>query len=170
MKTLITAAFLLTLPILGNAEEVAYPEGNPLMTLTIPEGWRSHQEDGVLSAAASEELDMLLVVRPLEATKKQGSEALAEVKAALDKVYGDAIEYDKLEEGGTENLGFYILNSTAKTQTADEGETTSYINSLIVTFPDSDQLLLVQFLATEAGSKKHGEALGEVVASLKKAE
>lgn len=167
LKLLCAIACVFTVPVF--AEEVAYPANEPLITLTIPEGWRSHQEDGVLSAAASQELDTLLVVRPLKATRKQGSEAVAEIKEALEKVYGDAIEYDKLEEGGTENLGFYILNATAKTQTPDEGVTTSYVNSIIVSFPDSDELLLVQFLSTAPGSEKHGEEIGQVVASIKKA-
>lgn len=162
-------ALLLAAPARAN-EEVGFPEDSPLITLTLPEGWVFKHNDGALQAAASEELDTLLIVRPLEATKKDGSAALAEIKAPLDKTYGDAIAYDKLEEGGTENLGFYILNATAKTENGAEGVATSYITSIMITFPDSDQLLLAQFLSTEKGAQENGEAILKVIQSLKKAE
>ena len=172
MKTLLklsAAVFLLTLPAMAADQEVAYPEDSPLITMTIPDGWLTHQQDGVFQAAASKDLDTMLVVKPLKATKKQGSQAIAEIKEALDKTYGENIEYAKLEEGGTSNLGFYVLNAKAKLHTAD-GDTTSFVNSLMVTFPDSDELLLVQFLSTEAGADKNGDAIGEIIGSLKKAE
>ena len=107
----------------------------------------------------------MMTVKPLTATKKQGSEAVAEIKEELAKSYGENIEYDKIEEGGTSNLGYYVLNAEAKVQ-----DVTSFINSLIVTLPDSDELLLVQFASTAAGSKKNGEAIGEIIQSLKKVE
>lgn len=169
------SSLLLSLVVLLSAmpvrasEEVGFPEEGPLITLTLPEGWVYKHGDGALQAAASEELDTLLIVRPLEATKKQGSEAIAEIKAPLDKTYGDAIEYDKLEEGGTEDLGFYVLNATAKTPNGSEGVATSYIVSIMITFPDSDQLLLAQFLSTEKGAEENGEAILRVIQSLKKA-
>lgn len=40
----------------------------------------------------------------------------------------------------------------------------------MVTLPDSDKLLLVQFLSTEEGSEKNSGAIGAIVDSLKKAE
>ncbi len=162
-------ALLLAAPARAN-EEVGFPEEGPLITLTLPEGWVYKHNEGVLQAAASEDLDTMLIVRPLEATKKEGSQALEEIKAPLDKTYGEAIEYDKLEEGGTENLGFYILNATAKTQTGNEGVVNSYIVSIMITFPDSDQLLLAQFLSTEKGAQDNAEAIVKIIQSLKKVE
>lgn len=111
----------------------------------------------------------MLVVKPLNATKKEGSQAVAEIKEALDKVYGENIEYDKLEEGGATNLGLCVLNATAKTHSQNEGDVTALINSIIVSFPDSEELLLVQFLSTVEGSEKNGEAIAEVIRSIKKA-
>lgn len=167
---LCVAAFCLTLSVLADDKEIEYPESNPVITVTIPDGWLTHQQDGVLQAAASQNLDTMLVVKPLNATKKEGSQAVAEIKEALDKAYGESIEYDKLEEGGASNLGLYVLNATAKTPSQNEGDVTAFINSIIVSFPDSEELLLVQFLSTAEGSEKNGEAISEVIRSIKKVE
>ncbi len=48
----------------------------------------------------------MLVLRPLNATKKQGSEAITEIKTALAEAYGDNIEYEKLEKVGRRTLAF----------------------------------------------------------------
>lgn len=173
MKTLLkisAAAFLLTLPAMAEDQELSYPEDNPLVTLTIPDGWSARQKNGVLQAAASADLDTLLVVRPLKAGKKQASQAVAEIKEALETSYGENIAYDKIEEGGASNLGLYVLNAKAKTHTANAGDITAFVNSIIVSFPDSDELLLAQFLSTEVGTEKNGEAIAGIVHSLKKAE
>lgn len=172
MKTslaLCLAALLFSLPARAG-EDVEFPKDEPLISFTIPDGWKTHEEGGVFQAAASQDLDTMLVIRPLKATKKQGSQVIAEIKETLDKTYGDAIEYDKLEEGGTSNLGFYVLNAEAKTHSANEGDVTSHINSLMITFPDSDELLLAQFLSTQAGSDANGEDIASIIHSLKKAE
>ena len=170
MKTILkicAATFLFCLPAMAADQEVGFPEEGPLISLTIPDGWLHEYQGGMLHAASSQDLDTMtmMTVKPLTATKKQGSEAVAEIKEELAKSYGENIEYDKIEEGGTSNLGYYVLNAEAKVQ-----DVTSFINSLIVTLPDSDELLLVQFASTAAGSKKNGEAIGELIQSLKKVE
>ena len=170
MKTILkicAATFLFCLPAMAADQEVGFPEEGPLISLTIPDGWLHEYQGGMLHAASSQDLDTMtmMTVKPLTATKKQGSEAVAEIKEELAKSYGENIEYDKIEEGGTSNLGYYVLNAEAKVQ-----DVTSFINSLIVTLPDSDELLLVQFASTAAGSKKNGEAIGEIIQSLKKVE
>ena len=170
MKTILkvcAATFLFSLPAMAADQEVGFPEEGPLISLTIPDGWLHEYQGGMLHAASSQDLDTMtmMTVKPLTATKKQGSEAVAEIKEELAKSYGENIEYDKIEEGGTSNLGYYVLNAEAKVQ-----DVTSFINSLIVTLPDSDELLLVQFASTAAGSKKNGEAIGEIIQSLKKVE
>lgn len=162
------ALFLSALPAM--AVEIAYPEASPLITFSIPEEWPHREDGGEFQAAASTDLETLLIIKPLKATKKEGSAAIAEIKAPLDKTYGDAIEYKKLQEGGTENLGLYVLNATAKTSTADEGEKTSHIVSVMITFPDSDELLLAQILTTQDGSEKNGEAIDAFLKSIAKAE
>ena len=175
MKTILkvcAATFLFSLPAMAADQEVGFPEEGPLITLTIPDGWLHEYQGGMLHAASSQDLDTMtmMTVKPLTATKKQGSEAVAEIKEELAKSYGENIEYDKIEEGGTSNLGYYVLNAEAKVHSANEGDVTSFINSLIVTMPDSDELLLVQFASTAAGSKKNGEAIGEIIQSFKKVE
>ena len=170
MKTILkicAATVLFCLHAMAADQEVGFPEEGPLISLTIPDGWLHEYQGGMLHAASSQDLDTMtmMTVKPLTATKKQGSEAVAEIKEELAKSYGENIEYDKIEEGGTSNLGYYVLNAEAKVQ-----DVTSFINSLIVTLPDSDELLLVQFASTAAGSKKNGEAIGEIIQSLKKVE
>lgn len=167
---LCAALSLFVVPAMAESETVSYPASAPLVTLTIPDGWQSREEKGVLQAASSQDLDTMLVLRPLTATKKQGSEAIAEIKSSLADAYGDNIEYDKLEEGGTESLGFYVLNSKVTTHSANEGDVEVFMNSIIISLPDSDHLLLAQFLSTTKGSEKNGEAIMSIVKSLAKAE
>ncbi len=44
------------------------------------------------------------------------------------------------------------------------------MNSILITLPDSDHLLLAQFLSTKKGAEKNGEAIMSIVKSLAKAE
>jgi hypothetical protein len=158
---------LLALPAMAADQEMSYPEEGPLITVVVPDGWISAYEDGELHAAASEKLDTLLTVKTLEATKKEGTAAIAEIKAPLDEAFGEGITHGELQEGGAENLGFYLINSKAKS-TTDEGEQTSFINSVMVVLPDSEQVLLVQIMSSEEGSEKHGEAIDKILKSIKK--
>jgi len=172
MKLLLNlcATTFLAVSAMAQSETVSYPAQSPLVTLTIPDGWQSREEKGVLQAASSADLDTMLVVRPLNATKKQGAEAIAEIKSALAGAYGDNIEYDELEEGGTEDLGFYVLNSKTTMHSANEGDVEVFMNSIIISLPDSDELLLAQFLSTAKGAEQNGEAIMSVVKSLAKAQ
>ncbi len=170
MKTtlkLLLATVLFTLPALAADQEMGYPEEGPLITVVVPDGWISAYEDGELHAAASEKLDTLLTVKKLEATKKEGTAAIAEIKAPLDEAFGENITHGELKEGGTENLGFYLINSKAKS-TTDEGETMTFINSVMVVLPDSEEVLLVQIMATEEGAEKNGDAIAQILSSIKK--
>jgi len=165
---LATIAFTFTAA--ASEQTFAFPKNQPLIEITIPDGWLANQEGDILQAAASESLDTLLTVRPLAATKDRGSEAIAEIKDALAEPYGDDIEYDALEEGGAENLGFYILNATAKIQSQNEGNVTVYINSIMITFPDTNELLLAQFLSTETGAQENGAAIASIISSISNAQ
>lgn len=172
MKTLpaiLLAVLLPALPVLAADQEMSYPEEGPLVTVVIPDGWISAYEGGALNAAASGELDTMLTLKPLAATKSEGAAAIAEIKAPLDEAYEGSITHGELQEGGAENLGLYVINSKAKMNTADEGEKMVFINSVMITFPDTDQLLLLQVISTEAGSEKNGEAIDQILKSIKKA-
>ena len=100
MKTILkicAATFLFCLPAMAADQEVGFPEEGPLISLTIPDGWLHEYQGGMLHAASSQDLDTMtmMTVKPLTATKKQGSEAVAEIKEELAKSYGENIEYDK---------------------------------------------------------------------------
>lgn len=166
LKILFTT-FVLVLPALAADQEMSYPEEGPLITVVVPDGWLSAYEDGELHAAASDKLDTLLTVKTLEATKKDGGAAIAEIKAPLDEAFGEGITHGEMQEGGAENLGFYLINSKAKS-TTDEGEQTTFINSVMVVLPDSEQVLLVQIMASEEGSEANGEAIDQILKSIKK--
>jgi hypothetical protein len=167
---LCAAALLHAIPATAADQEVGYPENNARIALTIPDGWVSREKDGILQAAASEELDTMLIVRPLKAKKTEGSQAIAEVKNSLSELYGERIDYSELEEGGSDHMGVYVLNAKAVVRTADATDVNAIINSLILTFPDNDDLVLAQILTTEAGLEKNGEDIGKLVQSIQRAE
>ena len=166
LKIFVTT-LLLALPAMAADQEMSYPEEGPLITLVVPDGWISGYEDGEFHAASSDKMDSMLTIKTLSATKKEGAAAIAEIKAPLDESFGENITHGEMQEGGSENLGFYLINSKAKT-TTDEGETKVFINSVMVILPDSEKLLLVQILSNEGGSEKNGEAIDQILKSIKK--
>lgn len=164
------AALCFSLPLM--AEDLEYPSDGPLITLSMPEGWKHQEADGVLQAVAGDDMETMFVLKPLKATKKEGSAAIAEIKEPLDKMYDGHIEYDKMEESGVPdgNMNLYTINSTAEVDTADQGKVTSFVNSIMISFPDTDELLLAQFISTKAGFRANADGIREIVNSLKKAE
>ena len=167
-RPLLALLLLSTLPALAADQEMSYPEEGPIVTVVIPDGWIHGYDDGALNAASSGDLETLLTLKPLLAKKSEGSAALEEIKAPLDEAYEGNITHSEVQEGGAENLGLYVVNSKAK-MTANDGETNIFINSVMITFPDTDQILLLQVISTEAGSEKNGEAIDQILKSIKKA-
>lgn len=164
LPILLLATLLPTLCAFGEDQEMPYPEEGPLVTVVIPDGWTSNYEDGALNAASSDDQETVLTLKPLAATKSEGAAAVAEIKAPLDEAFAGSITHGELQEGGAENLGLYVINSKAH-----EGETPMFINSVMITFPDSDRILLLQLTSTEAGSEMNGEAIDKILKSIKKA-
>ena len=168
LARLLLALLLPTLPALAADREMSYPEESPLISVVMPEGW-IHEYDGeTLNAASSSDLETLLTIKPLAATKSEASAAIAEIKAPLDEAYEGSITHGEVQEGGAENLGLYVINSKAKMKANDE-ETDVFINSVMITFPDTDQILLLQVISTGAGAEKNGEAIDQLLKSIKKA-
>jgi len=171
-NTLILAFATLCISLPLAAEDVEFPSEGPLITLSIPDDWKHEEVDGILQAVAGDDMETMFSLKPLQATKKEGSAAIAEIKEPLDKMYEGEITYDEMVESGVPdgNMNLYTINAEAKLHSADQGEVTSFVNSIMISFPDTDELLLAQFISTKAGFRANAEGIKEIVGSLKKAE
>lgn len=167
MKSLLTlclCSVLLSIAAHAADQNVSYPEDKPAITLTLPEDWVSETKQGRLYAHPPDDVSLFVEVKPLDATKKEGSKAIAEIKEWISQNFED-VKYDKLEEGGTNGLGLYILNAEGV-----GGDGKAFLNAAMVTFPDSDELFLMLAIATPDGSEKYGKTAAGIFESVRKAD
>lgn len=144
------------------AKDVGFPKDEPVISLSAPEGWKTRREEGRLYLTTADGSSVIVEVSALKATKKEAAKALAEMKASVAEAFKN-VEYDPMQEGGSNNVGLYILNGTGED---DDGK--AVLNVIMVTNGDTDELFMVFIAATTEGSKKHGEDITAILSSIKK--
>jgi hypothetical protein len=156
---LLTVLAFTSLPLM--AEDASFPKSNPVLSMTVPEGWEAEFEDDKLYLIAGDE-DVVVEVSSLKAPKAEGAKALEEMKASVKEAFKN-VEFKPMQEGGSNNLGFYLLNGTGED---DQGK--AKLTAMLVTNGDNDQLFMVFIAASEEGSQKFGEGIDALIKSLKK--
>lgn len=157
---LLLAAFTLT-SVFVAAEEAGFPKGKPVLSIAVPEGWDAEYEDGNLYITAGED-DVVVEVSALKATKPEGAKALEEMKKSVQEAFKN-VEFKPMQEGGSNNVGMYILNGTGED---DQGK--ANLNAILVTNGDNDQLFMVFVASSPDASKKFGEGIDALLKSIKK--
>lgn len=161
---LLSLALVLGFTATIHAKDAGFPQGKPEVSIAVPEGWKSHFEDGKLYVTTKDELSVVVEVSALKATKKEGSKALEEMKAQVNEAFQN-VTFDAMTEGGSNNMGFYILNGKGEDK---DGKV--IINAIMATNGDNDKLYFVFIAASPEGSKEFGEQIAEVLGSIRKVE
>jgi len=160
-NALLIIAALVTLSVPVLAEDIGFPKSKPMIGMSVPDGWESEYEDGKLYLVAGDE-DIVVEVSSLKAPKAEGAKALEEMKKSVQEAFKN-VEFKPMQEGGSNNLGFYILNGTGED---DKGK--AKLTAMLVTNGDNDQLFMVFIAASEEGLKEFGEGVDALLKSLQK--
>lgn len=164
------STFLLCLALLGMTslaladKTVKYPKTDSMLSLTLPDGWESKFKGDALFANPEDDDSLFIEVTPLEATKKEGAKAIAEIKKSIEADFKN-VKYDPINEGGSNGLGLYVLNAEGED---DDGK--AFLNAIMISNPDNDQLFLLLCIASPEGMKEHGAGFKSIIDSIKKAE
>jgi hypothetical protein len=156
---LITVLAFTSLPLM--AEDASFPKSNPIISMTVPEGWETEFEDDKLYLIAGDE-DVVVEVSSLKATKAEGAKALEEMKNSVKETFKN-VEFKPMQEGGANNLGLYLLNGTGEDE---QGK--AKLTAILVTNGDNEQLFMVFIAASDEGAQKFGEGIDGLLKSLKK--
>lgn len=160
--TLLICLALLGLSLTSFAKDATYPKAEPVISLAVPEGWEMEWEDDLLYLRADDDDNVVVEVSALKATKQEGAKALEEMKATVQESFKN-VEWKPMQEGGSNNVGIYILNATGED---DSGK--ANINAIMVTNGDNDKLFMVFVAASPEGSKEYGAEIDALLKSLKK--
>ena len=161
-KALFLIASLLLSSVSVLAEDIGFPKSKPMIAMTVPDGWEAEYEEDKLYLRAGDE-DIVVEVSALKAPKAEGAKALEEMKESVKEAFKN-VEFKPMQEGGSNNLGFYILNGTGED---DQGK--AKLTAILVTNGDNDQLFMVFIAASEEGLKEFGEDVDALLKSLQKA-
>lgn len=177
MKTrLVVLAFVSCFSVCVFAKDVGFPQENPQLVLTLPEGWQGDYavagDAEVLQIAPPgdpfTDEGLLMGLRALEGSKSDGEKAVAAVKQQVEQMYGDAAQFDPIEQGGSQDLGFTVLNASGE-MPAENGAMQFVCNNVIISFPKSENLVLAQVLTTKKGAAVHGKKLAALLGSIRPA-
>lgn len=162
MKTLLLLASVLSFAVSPLfAEDAGFPQKSPVLSIAVPEGWEAEHEEGKLYITAGDD-DVVVEVSALKATKPEGAKALEEMKKSVQEAFKN-VEFKPMQEGGSNNVGMYILNGTGED---DQGK--ANLSAILVTNGDKDQLFMVFVAASPEGSKEFGEGIDALLKSIKK--
>ena len=106
----------------------------------------------------------MVEVSALKSSKQEGAKALEEMKKEVNSAFKN-VTFDPIKEGGSNNLGLYILNGKGEDK---DGKVN--INAIMVTNGDDDKLFFVFVAASPPGSKEFGEDIGTILGSIRKLE
>ena len=164
MKNCLICALLLfiNMPLAATAKDLAFPKEEPVIAIAKPEGWKSKREEGRLYVTTEDDKSVIVEVSALKTSKQKGAAALAEMKASVEDAFKN-VQFKPMQEGGSNNVGLYILNGTGED---DDGK--ANLNAVMVTNGDNDKLFMVFIAATPKGSKEYGEDIAAILASIKK--
>jgi hypothetical protein len=160
--TLLICLALLSVSLSSFAKDATYPKAEPMISLTVPEGWETEWEDDLLYLRADDDDNVVVEVSALKATKQEGAKALEEMKSTVQEAFKN-VQWKPMQEGGSNNVGIYILNGTGED---DQGK--ANINAIMVTNGDNDKLFMVFIAASQEGSEKFGADIDALLKSLKK--
>ena len=161
---LLSLALVLGFTATIHAKDAGFPQGKPEVSIAVPEGWKSHFEEGKLYVTTKDELSVVVEVSALKSSKQEGSKALEEMKKEVNSAFKN-VTFQPMQEGGSNNVGLYILNAKGE----DENGKVN-INAIMVTNGDNDKLYFVFVAASPEGSKEFGEQIAEVLGSIRKVE
>ena len=160
---LLTASVVLvSLTNPGHAKDSTFPKGAPMISIAVPEGWKKTYEDDRLYIRTEDDLSVVVEVSALEASKKEGAKALEEMKASVKSAFKN-VTFKPMEEGSNNNVGLYIINGSGEDE---DGQV--YINAIMVTNGDNDQLFMVFIAAAKEGSEKYGSEIKMILNSIRK--
>ncbi len=154
--------FFINSTIAVTAKDIGFPKEEPEISISKPEGWKARREDGRLYVTTDDDKSVIVEVSALKTSKQKGAAALAEMKASVEDAFKN-VQFKPMQEGGSNNVGLYILNGTGED---DDGK--ANINAVMVTNGDNDKLFMVFIAATPKGSKEFGEDIAAILASIKK--
>jgi hypothetical protein len=160
--TLLLCLAFLGLSLTSFAKDATYPKAEPMISMSVPEGWEAEWEEDLLYLRADDEDNVVVEVSALKATKQEGAKALEEMKATVQEAFKN-VEWKPMQEGGSNNVGIYILNGKGED---DQGK--ANINAIMVTNGDNDKLFMVFVAASPEGSEKYGAQIDALLKSLKK--
>ncbi len=150
------------LSLTTSAKDATYPKAEPVISLAVPEGWKTEWEDDLLYLRSDEDESVVVEVSALKATKQEGAKALEEMKTTVQESF-KGMEWKPMQEGGSNNVGIYILNGKGEDEHGKAN-----INAVMVTNGDNDKLFMVFIAASLEGSEKFGTAIDALLKSLKK--
>lgn len=159
--TLIFSA-VLGLTTAASAKDVGFPKAEPAVSLSVPGGWKAKRQEDRLYVTTEDEKSVIVEVSALKTSKQKGAEALAEMKASVEESFKN-VEFKPMQEGGSNNVGLYILNGKGEDE---DGE--ANLNAIMVTNGDNDDLFMIFIASTPEGSKEFGQDIATILASIKK--
>lgn len=163
MKTVLLLSLALLLNVLpANAKDAGFPKASPVISVAVPEGWKTRYDEGNLYVTTKDELSVVVEVSALKASKAEGAKALEEMKKSVGEAFKN-VKFEPMQQGGSNNVGLYILNGTGEDK---DGKVN--INAIMVTNGDDDKLFMVFVAASPEGSKEFGDDIAAVLSSIKK--
>ncbi len=159
--TLLFCLACLAVTSFTNADQTAtFPQKEPLIDLTFPDGWEI-KEEGALLAHPKEDQSFIVSVAPLESTNDKVSEAVAEVKKLIEEDFED-VTYEELQKIEGEGVVSLLLQAKGK-----DSDGKASIFNLIINQPKAESLLLLQMIASSEGFEKYAEAGKQLMLSVK---
>jgi hypothetical protein len=140
-----------------------YPEKEAIMALAFPDDWELEVRNGRLYGHPKEDLSLFVEINELKATPDDGAAVMKEVKDSIAENFKN-VNYGGVHKAKYADLGVVVMDATGE----DEDGTVSLAAALIVDEKKGKVVMLLR-IASPAGLKKHAEAWGKVVASIKAA-
>jgi hypothetical protein len=145
----------------ASAHAYSYPEGKPLIDLTIPADWQAKFKSGALFTNPKDDSSYFISITPMKTSSADPAAAVKEAKDQTEELFKN-VKYQETQK--TEGGGVEILLINAK---GEDQEGKANINLWIVGQEGQDTLLLVKCISSQEAFEKHGEAGLELIRSIK---
>ena len=163
MKKSLLLALCVALPLLANsasARTLKVPEDKPVISVTIPDGWKHDTSDkGITCQSADDEAALFFEVSP-----SKGMDDL--INENLDVLKDQHLTIDK----STQKTSEFESNGMKWSTVGWDGKDDSGPESIVLLFADvgDDKVLMVTYWVTKKAEKEQKAVINKILDSMKK--
>ncbi len=144
----------------GSGNTIVYPSGNPVFSITFPDGWETEADENLLHACPADS-SIYLGLWALEEGVK-----LDDALDALDEIVSSLVT--GLETGEAENNEINGIDFLSVDGTGKDGDGDAVDVSAAVFSPDDKQVFILIYYGTPEAGEKHEDEMTAILGSINK--